>query len=67
MGGAVRGQVSPAKRMLVLLVSALLAMVGVVSLPSVANAVPNTEVVINQVQIGAGTGEGGQLVVGGTP
>lgn len=66
MGGAVRGQVSPAKRMLVLLVSALLAMVGVVSLPSVANAVPNTEIVVDQVQIGAGTGEGGQLVVGDT-
>lgn len=44
----------------------IFAIIGLVAMPSAAMAAPNDAIVVDGIAIGAGTGPGGQLVVGDT-
>ncbi|MFE6735839.1 DUF5979 domain-containing protein [Microbacterium sp. NPDC057650] len=44
----------------------LLAVLGIVAMPAAASAAPNPAIVVDDVVIGGGTGQDGQLVVGDT-
>jgi len=52
------------RRTAAMVLTVILAVLGLASIPSAAQAAPNAGIVVDDVVIGDGTGEGGQLVVG---
>lgn len=56
----------PIRRILAALAAVMLGIIGLVAMPAAAMAAPNEAIVVDQIVIGGGTGEGGQLVVGDT-